>query len=143
MKKFVFRLQKVLDQRLRAEDEKKREFVKARIAYTKEKEKLDGLREELLDCNLKLVDSFSGSFKYIVKYNHISLLEDRIKDQELVVKFMEQEMDSKRAEFEKSKKDRKVIEKLKENSQNEYNTFIDKQEQKLNDEFALYGYVRK
>jgi flagellar FliJ protein len=143
MAKFVFRLQKVLDHRLRIEDEKKRAFVKARLAYLNELEKLDNLQNELDICNSKLVDSLSTPFQYIVKFQRTALLQERIEDQGKAVKVKEEEMNSKKVEFEMAQRDRKVIDKLKEKAQREYVAAADRLEQKQNDEFALYGYVRK
>lgn len=143
MGRFVFRLQKVLDHRVRVEDEKKRAFVKARLAYLKDKEKLDNLKRELDECNSKGIEAHLKQFQYIIRLHYIELLEERIEDQAMVVKVREDEMNSKRKEFEASQKDRKIIDKLKEKAQREYNISADRMEQKQNDEFALYGYTKK
>lgn len=143
MKGFVFRLQKVLDHRMRVEDEKKLSFVESRINFLKEAKKLDELKKELDDCSSKPITSFSTPLQYIMIFNYISLLDERIEEQSKVVKARKDEMDIKKAQFEGSRKDRKVIDKLKENAHREYNIFMDNLEQKQNDEFALYGYTRK
>lgn len=142
MGKFVFRLQKVLDHRIRIEDVKKQAFMKSRLVYLKEKEKLDQLIHRLDTINSSPV-SGKNSFSYISRYNYITLLGERIEDQEKVVNVRLEEMNTKKLEFEGSQKDRKVIDKLKEKAKVEYDFNMDKLEQKQNDEYALYGYVRK
>lgn len=142
MARFKFRLQKVLDHRIRIEDAKKQAFVRSRQVYLKEKEKLDALKTELDICNSKPV-IYGSPYFYIAKYNYILLLDERIDDQEKVVAVRQEEMNAKKVEFESSQKDRKVIDKLKEKAAMDYNFEMDKLEQKQNDEFALYGYTRK
>lgn len=142
MERFTFRLQKVLDHRVRVEDIKKQVFIRARLSYLNEKKGLEKLQCSLNGCTSTPVKS-TGVLNYLAKYNYITLLEERIDNQSKVVKVCEDEMNEKKAEFEKSQKDRKVIDKLKENAYGDYNIFIDRLEQKQNDEFALYGYVRK
>jgi flagellar FliJ protein len=142
MRRFVFNLQKVLDHRMRIEDAKKHEFVKSRLIYLKEKEKLTTL-EGKLDDLVSGSPSGNNTFSYIARYNYMLLLEERIDDQKRAVGVREGEMNEKKLEFEISQKDRKVLDKLKEKAHIEYNFNMDKLEQKQNDEFALYGYVRK
>lgn len=139
---FEFRLQKVLDHRMRIEDAKKQAFIKSRLVYLKEKEKLKGL-ENKLDELVSGEPGGSHAFSYIARYNYMLLLEERIDDQKKVVSVREGEMNQKKLEFEYSQKDRKVLDKLKEKARTEYNLHLDKIEQRQNDEFALYSYVRK
>lgn len=142
MARFVFRLQKVLDNRIRIEDIKKQEYIKLRRKYIHEKEKLDILKQKLDEFIKKPSKNNEALYTYISSYNYITLLEERIKIQTEVIKKCERELEIKRLEFEESQKNRKVLEKLKQNAKNEYDTEIDKIEQKQNDEFALYGFIR-
>jgi flagellar protein FliJ len=143
MARFVFRLQKVLDHRVRIEDLKKQEFIKARDAFLKEKGILEDLYKRLEECNAKTIEKSTGIFIYVARYNYITLLQERIEDQMKKVKLFEEEMLKKKYEFEESQKARKVIEKLKENAYDEFTKESDLVEQKQNDEFALYGHMRK
>lgn len=142
MGRFTFRLQKVLDHRLRVEDVKKQAFVKSRLSHLREKRILDDFHDSLKECNSRPVTG-GGAFFYISKYNYITLLEERIEDQSKKVKVLYDEMNEKKLEFEDSQKDRKVLDKLKDKAYSEYNSSNDKEEQKQNDEFAIFGYVRK
>lgn len=140
---FNFRLQKVLEHRERKEDEKKQTFVNARHEYLREKEILDTMYSTLDGCMNDTTEKSTGIFTYIAKHNYITFLEERIEDQIKKVRIYEEKMDEKKIEFQQSQKDRKVIDKLKENAHREYKINMDRLEQKQNDEFALYGYVRK
>lgn len=142
MGRFVFNLQKVLDHRMRIEDAKKQDFIKSRLVYMKEKDTLDVLRYKLDEC-ISNPASYKDSYSYITRYNYMVMMEDMIKDQEKVVSVREGEMNEKKLLFESSQKDRKVMDKLKEKASAYYNLEMDRFEQKQNDEFALYGYVRK
>lgn len=143
MKSFVFRLQKVLDYRMGVEDEKKQAFIKARLDYLREKDILDYLHEKLEGCYNDVTEKESSIFAYIAKYNYMTFLEEKKEDQVKKVQVYEEEMNKKKYEFTESQRDRKVIDKLKENALMEYRTSLDRLEQKQNDEFALYGYMRK
>jgi flagellar export protein FliJ len=143
MGRFIFRLQKVLDHRAQIEDEKKQFFMKARIEYMREKAKLETLQNELRELNLKTTPPQSDVFIYIARYNYKTLLEERIEDQVIKVDLYEEEMNKKKAEFNESRKDRKVVDKLREKALANYNAEADALEQKQNDEFALYGHMRK
>jgi len=142
MKGFVYRLQKVLEYRIRIEDEKKQAFVKARLEYLKEIERLQNLQHSL-DLIISQENRGDNIFSYITRYNYYILLEERIEDQSMRVKIYEDEMNKKKYEFQESQKARKVLDKLKDNAQNEFMESLDRIEQKQNDEFALYGYMRK
>lgn len=142
MARFVFRLQKVLDYRERIEDIKKQAFVKSRFEYLTEKKKLDDL-ENKLDDLMSCPSPGNTAFSYIARYNYMTLLEERIEDQAKITSMHEEKMNQKKQEFEASQKDRKVLDKLKERARSDYNFNMDKLEQKQNDEFALYSYVRR
>lgn len=142
MGSFTFRLQKVLDYRTKIEDQKKQEFMKARLDYTKQEEKLNSLKMELQDC-IKKGWLFSDVFHYQVMNNYITFMNEKIDKQYKVTKSSKKIMDEKKSEYTESRINRKVIDKLKENAFDEYKKDSDSIEQKQNDEFALYGYMRK
>lgn len=144
MKGFDFRLQKVLDHRQGVEENSKQIFVKSRLEYLKEKEKLDQLKQEMYRELETARDAKKvNAFYYINRQNYIAALEDKIKDQEKRALVFHQNMEKKREAFRESQKDRKVIEKLKEKAYGEFVSESERLEQNQNDEFALYGYVRK
>lgn len=139
---FTFRLQKVLDHRSRIEEVKKQAFAESRIKYFNEKQKLDLLHSRLEEFNQQDYNGDSA-FSYLVSYNYMMGLEKKIEEQQKVVTVRHDEMEEKKNDFTQSRKDRKVIDKLRENALNRYKTEMDKIEQKQNDEFALYRYVKR
>lgn len=139
---FAFRLQRVLDYRTTIEDQKKQEFMKSRLDYIKEREKLDGLKNRLEGC-IQNGWNFSDAFHYRVMNNYITFMTEKINSQNEVTKSAEKKVDEKKAEYTESRRNRKVIDKLKENAFKDYKKNSDSIEQKQNDEFALYGYMRK
>ncbi|KPU44691.1 flagellar biosynthesis chaperone [Oxobacter pfennigii] len=140
---FVFRLQKVLEHRMRLEDEKKQAFVKSRQEYLKELDVLNTLKDKLDECLSCGWKNSMNIFSYISKQNYIVFMEDNIEDQEKRLSVLETIMERKKTEFNESQKNRKVLEKLKEKAYKEYMQEQDRVEQQQNDEFALYGYTRK
>jgi len=142
MARFAFRLQKVLEHRQRIEDDNKILFAKSRQVYLSEKEKLQMLYKKLEESRTDKVEKSTGIFTYIAKYNYMLLLEKRIEEQTKRVKACENDMLIKKNKLEESRKSRKVIDKLKENTYKQYMRNMERLEQKQNDEFALYGYMR-
>jgi flagellar FliJ protein len=129
--------------RSRIEENKKQVFAKSRIQYLGEKQKLDILNDRLKEFSSREGKKNTSALSYVAAYNYTTLMEERIEDQEKVVSVCEEDMNKKKDDFNESRKDRKIIDKLKENAWQEYNADIEKREQKMNDEFALYRYVRR
>lgn len=142
MDSFDFRLQKVLDYRIKIEDKKEQEFIKSKADYLQQKEKLDSLNEELQSC-IQKGWVFSDAFHYQAMYNYVTYMNEKIDRQHEETRSAKEAMDAKKSEYTDSRRDRKVIDKLKENAFNSYKKDLESIEQKQNDEFALYGYVRK
>lgn len=142
MDSFDFRLQKVLDYRIKIEDKKEQEFIKSRADYLQQKEKLDSLNEELQSC-IQKGWVFSDAFHYQAMYNYVTYMNEKIDRQHEETRLAKEAMDAKKSEYTDSRRDRKVIDKLKENAFSSYKKDLESIEQKQNDEFALYGYVRK
>jgi flagellar FliJ protein len=143
MKGFTFRLQKVLDHRIDVEDTKKDEFVKSRMEYIKQQEHLESLKQEIARTNKIKPKKSTNIFSYITMNNYKTALNEKTEIQEKRVDIYRESMNQKKEEFLESKRDRKVIEKLKDKAHNEFTIDQNKSEQKQNDEFALYGYMKK
>lgn len=143
MKGFTFRLQKVLDHRIDVEDTKKDEFVKSRMEYIKQQEHLESLKQEIARTNKIKPKKSTNIFSYITMNNYKTALNEKTEIQEKRVDIYRESMNQKKEEFLESKRDRKVIEKLKDKAYNEFIIDQNKSEQKQNDEFALYGYMKR
>ena len=141
MGNFKFKLQKLLDIRINEEEESKLFYSKAQNQKTIVEKKLYELEEnyrKYSDLN-KEKDTVSKK----IAINYLSILNTHIKD-------TEKELENKLVELEKAKKDfidkrikRRSLEVLKEKKILELKKEEERLEQISNDEFALYGYIRK
>ena len=141
MSNFKFKLQKLLDIRVNEEEESKLFYSKAQNQKNIVENKLHELEN-----NYKKYSDISRSKDTIsqkITMNYLSYLNTTIKD-------TEKELEAKEIELEKAKKDfidkrikRRSLEVLKENKILEIKKEEERLEQISNDEFALYGYIRK
>ena len=141
MSNFKFKLQKLLDIRVNEEEESKLFYSKAQNQKNIVENKLHELEN-----NYKKYSDISRAKDTIsqkITMNYLSYLNTTIKD-------TEKELEAKKIELEKAKKDfidkrikRRSLEVLKENKILEIKKEEQRIEQISNDEFALYGYIRK
>lgn len=141
MSNFKFKLQKLLDIRVNEEEESKLFYSKAQNQKNIVENKLHELEN-----NYKKYSDISRAKDTIsqkITMNYLSYLNTTIKD-------TEKELETKEIELEKAKKDfidkrikRRSLEVLKENKILEIKKEEERLEQISNDEFALYGYIRK
>ena len=141
MSNFKFKLQKLLDIRVNEEEESKLFYSKAQNQKNIVENKLHELEN-----NYKKYSDISRAKDTIsqkITMNCLSYLNTTIKD-------TEKELEAKEIELEKAKKDfidkrikRRSLEVLKENKILEIKKEEERLEQISNDEFALYGYIRK
>lgn len=141
MSNFKFKLQKLLDIRVNEEEESKLFYSKAQNQKNIVENKLHELEN-----NYKKYSDISRAKDTIsqkITMNYLSYLNTTIKD-------TEKELEAKEIELEKAKKyfidkriKRRSLEVLKENKILEIKKEEERLEQISNDEFALYGYIRK
>ena len=141
MSNFKFKLQKLLDIRVNEEEE-------SELFYSKAQNQKNIVENKLheLENNYKKYSDISRAKDTIsqkITMNYLSYLNTTIKD-------TEKELEAKEIELEKAKKDfidkrikRRSLEVLKENKILEVKKEEERLEQISNDEFALYGYIRK
>ena len=141
MSNFKFKLQKLLDIRVNEEEESKLFYSKAQNQKNIVENKLHELEN-----NYKKYSDISRAKDTIsqkITMNYLSYINTTIKD-------TEKELEAKEIELEKAKKyfidkriKRRSLEVLKENKILEIKKEEERLEQISNDEFALYGYIRK
>ncbi|OBR94973.1 MULTISPECIES: flagellar export protein FliJ [Clostridium] len=140
MGKYKFRLQKLLDIRIDKEEESKREFQQAKRESLKVKEKLD-----LLKANYEKYNNMSN-FKSVIEqkitHKYLKALVYSIDNAQIELKDKEKVVDMKRNELQKRQIDRKTVDILKEKQETAFIKEQNRIEQKANDEFALYGFIR-
>ena len=141
MSNFKFKLQKLLDIRVNEEEESKLFYSKAQ----NQKNIVENKLHELENNHKKYSDisRAKDTISQKITMNYLSYLNTTIKD-------TEKELEAKEIELEKAKKDfidkrikRRSLEVLKENKILEIKKEEERLEQISNDEFALYGYIRK
>jgi flagellar protein FliJ len=137
---YKFRLQKLLDIRKDKEEESKRVFKEAKVEKEITEEKLTSLKENYTKYNKSSQDETLVSKK--IKNMYLNALDNSISEtkNDLANKIIE--LDVKREELKQKQIDRKTVETLKEK---QVEAFMKEQklaEQKANDEFALYGFLR-
>lgn len=140
METYKFRLQKLLDIRKEKEEESKRIFRQAQLEKEKTEAKLVQLKE---DYNRYRQSSGQESLA-IRKMKNIFLnsLSTTISVTQKELQNNIIQLDEKREYLKQKQIERKTVETLKEK---QYQTFLKEQqllEQKVNDEFALYGFIR-
>ncbi|WP_165479088.1 flagellar export protein FliJ [Clostridioides difficile] len=139
-KNFKFRLQKVLDLKVKDEEEIKMEFAK--------------IQHNKIDIETTLENFESNYSKYSISKNN-----DSIQNQKITINYLlalnnsimdlSEELDKSTNELEKARKqliskqiERKSLEKLKEKKYGQYYKEENLKEQNTNDEFASMSYLR-
>lgn len=115
MKKFVFTLQPVLDQRQRVEDEKQQVVAQRRRAVDDAEAELNRLNQEFRASSERLRTEHRAlsSEDLRLHYAHLSFLDRTIVAQIAVVAERRVSLDRARADLLAASKERKVVEKLK------------------------------
>lgn len=140
MDNFKFRLQKVLDIRVKSEDESK-------IKYSKAQSEKRAVEKELEDLKLSYqkysdtIDIEDGVERSIVS-NYLSFVSNMIEKTDIELKEKEVLVNEARLELLNNQIERKSIEKLKENKYKLHKKETDQKEQAINDEFGIYSYFR-
>ncbi|KPI56212.1 flagellar biosynthesis protein FliJ [Clostridioides difficile] len=139
-KNFKFRLQKVLDLKMKDEEKIKMEFAK--------------IQQKKIDIENNLENLESNYNKYSISKDN-----DSIQNQKITINYLlalnnsimdlSEELDKSTNELEKARKqlidkqiERKSLEKLKEKKYGQYYREENLKEQKTNDEFASMSYLR-
>ncbi|MDF2882601.1 MAG: flagellar export protein FliJ [Clostridiaceae bacterium] len=140
MEQYNFRLQKLLDIRINSEEKCKNEFTLAQIEKQKVEEKLDSLKDNY--DKYKSVSSNDSVFYQKIKHNYLNALSFSIEEIASEVEQKSKVVEAKRDDLKEKQIERKTVETLKEKGKTAFIKEQNLKEQKQNDEFALYGYIR-
>jgi flagellar protein FliJ len=139
--RFNFKFQKVLDYKVTIEDKRKEEFVTALRESLKQEKILD----ELVSQKQKTVNN-TTKLKTVIEYQsftrYLELLYKKIENQKQNLHNANEFMEVKKQELLKSTSDRKVMEMLRDKAKTEFDLEVANKEQRLNDDFALFAYIR-
>ncbi len=144
MKKFRFRLQTLLDQRLAHEEQLLAELGELQREEAREVEKLRVMQFRLADVcqqiQKEIADSNLGEVSRLDDF--ANALRDDITIQELTIQAIHERVEAKRLELIEAMKERKVLEALRDKQQEEYIKAQMKAEQNEMDEMASVRYAR-
>lgn len=137
---FQFRLQKLLDIRIDKEEESIRSFKEAQRQKNVVEDKLNNLKESYIRHNVYNVNVSVVMQK--VKMNYLNALNHSISKTAIELNEKNSALEIKREELKVKQIERKTVEILKEKQSQAFQIEQNLIEQKNNDEFALYGYIR-
>jgi len=140
MSNYKFKLQKLLDIRLDREEESKRAFREAQREKDLVKQRLDALND-----NYKKYSGINSKGTLIeqkIKQNYLQALSVNINNTNKELTNKDEFLELRRQDLKQKQIDRKTVEVLKEKKKMEFMREQDFIEQKTNDEFALYGFIR-
>lgn len=140
MENFKFRLQKVLDIKIKNEEESKIKYSKAQNEKRVVEKELNNLKQKYRKYENAI--DVENSVSRIITFNYLNYLSNTInvKSNELFKK--EELLNEARIDLLNKQIERKSLEKLKENKFNLYKKKEDQKEQATNDEFGMYAFLR-
>ncbi|WP_446897152.1 flagellar export protein FliJ [Clostridium sp. LBM24168] len=141
MKKYEFRLQKLLDIRLDREKESIMNFQKARKESIEVKRKLDNLKDNY--DRYRDMNKIGNTVERKMAKMYLSTLTYNIEETEGEFNTKEEIVDLKRQELKERQIERKTVDILKDKKKAAFIKEQNRLEQNANDEFALYGFIRK
>lgn len=145
MKKFKFRLEKILEHKIRI-------FELAQDAYLVQQKKLqeeecalERIKNEYTNCLRKIVDKTKESFtikELAIHYKYIYYIKREIKVQFNRVQNRKMVLEERRKELVVAAQEKEVLVKLKEKRWQEYRVHIDREEQKVMDDIFSAKHAR-
>lgn len=140
MKKFDFKLQKLLDIRANLEEESKVKFSNAQDEKLRAEENLKSLNANYARYSEKR--KFGSVIEQKITQAYLNSLATCIKDASIEVEKKAMVLEEKRKVLTEKRIDRKTVEILKSKQEEKFRKEQEAIEQKANDEFAIYGYIR-
>ena len=143
MAKFIYRMQNILDIKLKMEDQAKPSFAEANKELLNEEEKLEGLirrREEYELEGQRLRLETLDVIKLKDNSRALQVMKDMIKAQEMVVSIARDKVELARRKLQVAMQERKTQEKLKENAFEEFKHELGSEESKEVDELVSYRF---
>lgn len=143
---FHFSLQKVLDFRIQLEEQSKQALAKAQNSYQAQVQVVQKLREDLAAHEQAMYgstgDDAPSSQELWLWRNYSERLQEDLQAQEQIVLQRARELNKVRRELVNRSKDRKLLEKLKQNQMIRHVKEEEKREQNELDEMATLRYGR-
>ena len=137
---YKFRLQKLLDIRKDFEDKSKFKFKEAQSEKNIVEDELNKLKEKYkIHRN---IDAYQSVIQQKIKQNYLNALTFAIDETAVALEDKEEILEKNRKELKQCQVEKKTVEILKENQKSAFLKEQNSIEQKNNDEFALYAFIR-
>ncbi len=146
MAKFIYRMQNILDIKLKLEEAAKQEYANARHALNVEEDKLATLHDRKEEYHKIYLEALSGKLDLLEIAeceNAMEVMDDLIEAQEECVKKASKDLEKARQKLNRVMQERKMHERLKEQKFDEFVTELNAQEGKETDEVASYQFNSK
>ncbi len=146
MARFLFPMQNILEMKEKLEEQAKNEYGQANARLLSEQEKLEQLEVRLEGAELKLKDVLYETLSVTEirkREDALEIIKTYVKQQLLIVKFCEKEVEAARERLTEAMKQRKIFEKLREKAFEEFVKEEGRREQKEVDELMSYKYGTK
>ena len=143
MAKFVYRMQNILDLKLKLEEQAKISFSLANAALREEEHKLEIIYEEMHMYEQKLKDAGTGSIDIMEMKRcseAIEIKKQHAKEQQNRIKIAERNVELARMKLNSVMIERKTQENLREKAFEEFKKEINEEEKKVTDELTSYQY---
>lgn len=143
MAKFIFKMQNILEVKLKLEDQAKSVYANAIAVLEEEKEKQRRLEEKKENYEEKLTDLMFESLQIaeICRLeNAVEVMKYRIQEQMVAVRNAQLQLQNAQKELHTAMVERKTYEKLKEKAFEEFKQEINAQEKKEIDELVSYKF---
>lgn len=143
---FRFRLQSLLQHRKHLEDDCQKDLARARTDLQKEEQALNRFQARKTDQQRKMQDKQKGRHT-VTEIRHfqnflLALEQDIERQQQRVIEYQAR-FDEKRSNLMEAMKQRKILERLKENERHRYHRDQQKKERSQMDEVASGRHIRK
>ena len=143
MARFIFSMQNLLTMKEKLEEQAKNEFSQANMRLLEAEEELERLNDRQQKAEFELREEVAGLTdvrKIRQKEDAIEILKMYVRQQQLVVRQREIEVENARLKLQDAMKERKTFEKLREKAFEELVAEENKKEQKEVDELVSYRY---
>ncbi|WDC83936.1 flagellar export protein FliJ [Caloramator sp. mosi_1] len=139
---YKFRLEKLLDLKIKAEDSLKVQMSECLNKIKAKKEQIQIIKDKI---TFSKNNTFNSCYSYDLKnyISYINLLESKLIEEQNKLNILEQELENIKEQLMNATKERKVLENLKEKSYDEFLFEIRKSENKVIDEMAIINYFKK
>ncbi len=146
MKKFRFSLQPLLEHKERLEELARKDYLEITDRLRKEEERLRVYVDiyKRLSENLDTMKKEGREVSELrFQYRYLNNIKEFIETQRKTIVELKRAVEERKTELTNAAIDRKVVEKTKEKKREEYESELKREEQKLIDEVAANGFVRR